>query len=197
MGCDIHIYVEKKINGKWILAQGLVEYKGDDGKITKRVPYPDQFYNGRNYLLFGMLTGGEVRAEPGIYFHDCTKGFPDDACEEIAEIYDSWGDDAHSASWLTAKELRKINPANDKIVIEAIVSDKKWDKFVASQLIGQPNYKLVEHFKNKETKTAHKRKWKEPIKDHISGFFEKVEMIGFYDMDCDEDEIRIIFWFDN
>ena len=68
-------------------------------------PKPVRIYlvnEKRNYALFGLLAG--VRnydikpiAPP--------RGFPKDVSKSIAEEYDSWGSDAHSASWLTLAEL--------------------------------------------------------------------------------------------
>ncbi len=56
----------------------------------------------RNYTLFGLLAG--------IRNYDIKpiappRGFPKDVSKSITEGYNSWGSDAHSASWLTLAEL--------------------------------------------------------------------------------------------
>lgn len=101
MGCDIHMYIEKKINGKWIPAQGFMKNRNDD---TPDVPYYDQFHQ-RNYALFGFLAG--VRNTDIVWFKP--KGFPADASEEVARVYHRWGSDAHTPSYLTKEELDRVD----------------------------------------------------------------------------------------
>lgn len=122
MGCDIHLYAEKKVNDQWVTIDKWSDnpdYKsnpeGEKPKIIKRGwsedEIDDRFYtDGRNYNLFCALAG--VRKY--IFSNDPTqvaeeKGFPQDACNEIKEEYDSWGSDAHTASWLTLGELESYD----------------------------------------------------------------------------------------
>lgn len=109
MGCDIHLYVEKRENGKWVHAQNHL-LVGDDQ--VPDVPYEQKIYSGRNYSLFAILAG----VRNGIGFAGCDtgdgfkpicepKGYPCDVSPEIAAIAASWGQDAHSASWHTLADL--------------------------------------------------------------------------------------------
>jgi len=86
MGCDIHGWVEKKVDGKWI---GIQELKNTD----------------RNYKRFAALAG--VRdyektsdAEP--------KGIPDDLSETVAYHIKQFGIDGHSHSHLPLYEAAEI-----------------------------------------------------------------------------------------
>ena len=91
MGCDIHPYMEFKINGEWVFI-GPVE--GD-----------------RNYMLFGMLSG--VRGADEGFFPQYTYRYPDDATRDMKRLIDDYGVDGHShtvctfekiCEWITVKE---------------------------------------------------------------------------------------------
>lgn len=102
MGCDIHLYVERRENGKWITCDAW-EGAGDD----RGIPYKKRFYSERNYDLFaifadvrngrgfaGVKTGGAL-----------PRGVPDDCCTEYREASEAYGIDGHSHSWLTIAEI--------------------------------------------------------------------------------------------
>lgn len=90
MGCDIHSYAEKK----------------DDSGRFQRVPVLEPFEN-RSYGTFGFLA--DVRNYSAVPPIAPRKGFPDDASAAVKEEYESWGMDAHSASWLSLQELLAFN----------------------------------------------------------------------------------------
>jgi hypothetical protein len=98
MGCDIHLYREKYVDGKWVSAD---EWQIDDGDLT--VPYEKLAYTGRNYCLFGFLSDG-VRTHHDFSFLE--RGIPFDACQQIAECSDRWNSDGHSHSYLFLHELK-------------------------------------------------------------------------------------------
>ena len=113
MGCDIHFYVEKKVNEKWETADKWNKYDDDDyeeGDLT--VNYEDRFYHNRNYDLFAILA--DVRNGRG-FAGICTgdgfipisapKGLPDDICDQVKKEADRWEGDAHSHSHFLLSEL--------------------------------------------------------------------------------------------
>lgn len=108
MGCDIHLYVEKKVDGVWVSAD---EWKSDeDGRMI--VPYEKEFYNDRNYDLFAILANvrngrGFAGCYTGEGFNPIAdpRGIPDDVCEAVKFEYDAWDGDGHSHSYFTVKEL--------------------------------------------------------------------------------------------
>ena len=81
MGCDIHLYIEKKKNGKWVPAQGFMMTGNYDPDIPD-VPAADRFKK-RNYALFGFLAG--VRCPKFQRFE--VKGFPKNASKEVKRVY--------------------------------------------------------------------------------------------------------------
>lgn len=93
MGCDIHTFIEKKVNGKW---EPIFLYRIDGNH--PELAYP---YNGRNYELFSILAG--VRG-----WHNALvdlRGLPTDISEGVSREYDWWGNDAHSMTWYDLFEL--------------------------------------------------------------------------------------------
>ena len=114
MGCDIHFYVERLVDGKWVTADRWSpdEYAGDEGEPPLQIAYEDRFYSGRNYSLFGILA--DVRNGRGFAGIDTGNGFvpiddprglPENACAEVKADSDRWGGDGHSHSWFTVAEL--------------------------------------------------------------------------------------------
>lgn len=96
MGCDIHVCCEFRKDGQWKSADLFYMYDG----IPKVVPV----YNFRSYMLFGILAG--VRSFE--YEPICEpRGMPDDCCESTKNLYDCWGADAHTPSYLTYRELQE------------------------------------------------------------------------------------------
>ena len=127
MGCDIHVFVEKKSeNGVWEAVYGescMLDWyreqlekaiKNDNGNsiefYTERVnqnlePALDWLYDGRCYDLFALLA--DVRNRNDITPISEPKGLPDDISKEIEEEADVWKYDGHSYSYYTLAELNE------------------------------------------------------------------------------------------
>lgn len=123
MGCDIHIIAEKRredgtwrklpdpikkcwsCDGKKVYGPDAApDYVGKpcgwcEGKGERR----DAFYSGRNYRLFAVLAG--VRNDYGIQPIRKPRGLPKDGSPASRELGAYWGEDGHSASYLTLKEI--------------------------------------------------------------------------------------------
>lgn len=115
MGCDIHMTVEVKRNGKWEYVPTSEKYKVgefEDGgdKIDYEKWFADPMYFGRNYDLFAILAdvrNGRGFAGTGTGFKPISgpRGVPSDAGPEYLKEVDRWGGDGHSHSHLTLAEL--------------------------------------------------------------------------------------------
>jgi hypothetical protein len=107
MGCDIHLYVEKRTpSGQWKSVDKWKDCDYDDGR--KCVDYEDSFYHDRNYRLFSILADvrNDDKGHPSYLKPICQpKGIPDDASTAVAREYKHWEGDAHSASWHTLEDL--------------------------------------------------------------------------------------------
>lgn len=97
MGCDIHEYREKKVNGEWITADTWETE--EDGYMTNDCPYL-----GRNYTLFGFLAGVRIEVSEGL---GEPKGLPDDVSTEVKQASDYWGSDGHSHSWVLVSDIKE------------------------------------------------------------------------------------------
>lgn len=116
MGCDIHFYVERRVDGVWATADKWTNEHG-----YKHVPYADEFYSDRSYGLFAVLAG--VRNS-----HDVTpiaepRGVPADACPEYLEA--SGDGDGHSHSYFTVAELLAFD-WTQTITYTGVVNPSAW-----------------------------------------------------------------------
>lgn len=112
MGCDIHLYVEKKVDGKWVSADKWTKDKYSDDPKKVSVGYKDSFYSGRNYDLFAILADvrngrGFAGCKTGEGFNTIKKprGIPKDCDPRVKAEADGWDCDGHSHSFLTVAEL--------------------------------------------------------------------------------------------
>lgn len=90
MGCDIHIYAEKK----------------DDSGNWQSIPRFELFQD-RNYVAFSFFAG--VRNSSEIKPISKPRGIPEDASKTALKSFKKWGDDAHTPSWLSLEELMAFN----------------------------------------------------------------------------------------
>jgi hypothetical protein len=84
MGCDIHSYAEKRVNGKWELI-------------------PFEPFDWRNYGMYGFLA--DVRNYSDVPPLAKPRGLPDDVSADVKAESDHWDCDGHSHSWLSVGEL--------------------------------------------------------------------------------------------
>jgi len=99
MGCDIHAYREKQVNGQWVTAD---EWDTEDPEDI-HVPYEKLAYRGRDYKLFGLLADG-VRSSHAVSFK--VRGLPSDVSPEVKANAEGWGVDGHNHSYLYLNELK-------------------------------------------------------------------------------------------
>ena len=118
MGTDIHFYVERYENGKWVhvVDSGIpcersncqdADPDEDDGFRCYRCKDTgfERFYRQRNYWLFGVLAG--VRGmHPPIKL---PKGLPSDLSDEVTVEWRRGESDWHTPTYLTLAELNTFN----------------------------------------------------------------------------------------
>lgn len=91
MGCDIHIWIEKRVDGQWQPAEDYQE----EGL------YQSDIYQGCNYRLFAVLA--DVRNSDDVKPIAPPRGVPQDASTIVQELVHDYAD--HSHSWFTLREL--------------------------------------------------------------------------------------------
>lgn len=144
MGCDIHMFVEKRVNGEWVTADtwfdddeeygGKSIYKWGEGENAIDI-ISGPIYHDRNYSLFSIL--GDVRNGSGFAGTDTGDGFvpihpnrglPVDVCEVIKDQSDGWDIDGHSHNWATLQELMDYD-WTQKTKRRGWVSSKQYVRF--------------------------------------------------------------------
>lgn len=104
MGCDIHEYREKKVDGVWVTAD---EWEDDSEDYDKPPGYSFSNncpYLNRNYALFGFLANVRVDVPEG--FGE-PRGLPVDVSKMVRQACTNYGSDGHSHSWVLISELKE------------------------------------------------------------------------------------------
>lgn len=109
MGCDIHAFIEYVYEGD------SFTHSFGDGELNF----------GRDYTLFSLMAGVRGSENPIV----SPRGFPDDCLSRgdstafksnwsVAEKYKEYGSDAHTPTWLTLDELKKVRAEYIKTQLE-------------------------------------------------------------------------------
>jgi len=105
MGCDIHLFVERREGDKWVSCD---RWEQEDGWYS----VTNSFYYERNYDLFAILANvrngrgfAGVKTGEGFASISEPRGVPADAAPEFLRVVEQWGVDGHSHSYLTVAEL--------------------------------------------------------------------------------------------
>lgn len=192
MGCDIHTYKEKFVDGRWQTADEWVPY--DNEEKTLEVPYKKHAYTGRNYNLFGLLAG--VRNREGTLTL-APRGIPFDVSPEVQAANESWDADGHSHSYLYLHELRSLRSLVRERTIP-VSGMKRKDQVAAleaSIASGAPNYDLLYPYCQGTTDQDQIEFRIELPMDYMVGK-DLDEMIAAFD-GIDGENHRLVFWFDN
>ena len=221
MGCDIHFYVERRVDGRWVSADTWTPNKyykpgEDDGERPFEVAYENRFYRGRNYDLFAMLADvrngrgfGGVKTGEGFIPICAPRGLPDDVSDEVRAERAAWDCDGHSDSWLTVAELNAYDwqqTTQHQGIVDALNyfiwqrdgKPRSWAGFVDGP--------AVRHITNAEMDAAVREAhftnglytrvtWCEPYAASAPEFLE-VTLPRLRALGSPED-VRIVFWFDN
>lgn len=207
MGCDIHMYVEYKKDLPIKYSQEREE-KWVSGDYFKFNPYKDiwdeeeefsviHLYKGRNYGLFSTLAG--VRD----YTNTITpvsepKGIPEDCCDYVKNENESWSGDGHTHSWLTLKEIRDYQSGNPVLPHTGLISPK--------DIAALDNEGITPESWCQGTNQAgwERREWIEknetlvPLIEAMQRRAKELMQYEWQEYDFANDEnIRIVFWFDN
>lgn len=115
MGCDIHIWAERKTENGY---EVIKDARFAEGSAP---------FDWRSYGMYGFLAG--VRNYSDVPPIADRRGFPDDASDDVADDYDSWSGDAHSASWLSVTELSSFDydQAVEDRRVTVQVGPNSWD----------------------------------------------------------------------
>lgn len=210
MGCDIHIHTEKLLTiGKtqqWINTDHfkfINQYDRNENPELRCV----YIYDGRDYHLFGILTGGRVRyTTDDVHEMSLPRGLPEDVSLITRKEYEKAGY-WHSASSFTLNELYEYRDNMKKRKHECWVPEEE-----ALIIDDDPEYCPPEGSCKPYDmgKGWVYRKWNElyPGFKYFLKCIEKKAEEDFYIYYLDKkkrkeylrkhaDEYRVVFWFDS
>lgn len=189
MGCDIHLYKEKKINGVWVTADSRWVDEYDEG--VKDVPYQDRFTN-RDYNLFGAIAGVRHKYD----FSLKPRGLPFNACDEVKTVSDQWGRDGHSHSHLTLSELKDLwlFLSDKTLPISGMKHKDELAEFRKELEKEYPDYnKLYPYCQGTNHRDYEDFKFDLQCTFILDGIKQIIELFD----GVDGDDHRVVFWFDN
>jgi hypothetical protein len=164
MGCDIHPFVERRENGRW--EAGIVDFG--------RNRYDKSPFGWRSYGVFGFLA--DVRNYSRVPTIAECRGLPDDVSDYVRQQYEEWQSDAHSASWVTVKELLDFDYDREFEDLRVVrqTGPNSWNHGAT----GEPG--------EGEMTT---------IREFLDGaFFSDLETLAALGP---PEDVRVVFWFDN
>jgi hypothetical protein len=191
MGCDIHLYKEKKVNGRWVTADEGWKNEFDEGGVD--VPYDNRFTD-RDYDLFGYLSKG-VRREFDFSF--LARGIPFNASEEVKKCSEQWGSDGHSHSYLTLTELKEAWEflQTKTIPVDGMKSQDGFKELMESiESNEETDWDLIYPFCQGTTDRSYKRFSADVPATYKLGGVKRI--IDLFE-GINAEECRIVFWFDN
>jgi hypothetical protein len=195
MGCDIHMYREKLVNGRWVTGDtGWETDAHDDGTTYPYLSYRHRCYTDRNYEMFGVLSKG-VRSEHTFSFQP--RGLPLNPCEEVKGRSDALGEDGHNHSYLYLHEMRELAEflKTATVRISGMKSPEELASLRASIDSGSPDWNLLYPYCQwTSDRTAEKFAFDVPASFIVGEGLERI-VAAFDGMDGDNH--RVIFWFDN
>jgi len=173
MGCDIHSFAEVRRNNKWEIVKEHFSLDEFNRKYYNKEK-GDNPFDWRSYSMFGFLAG--VRNYSCCEPISESKGIPEDVCEEIKEEYERWDSDAHSASYLTLRELIEFD-YNQILWDRRITREESPNCFNGAALANEGEGKMITY--------------REHLGESFFKHLEELNQLG------ELDDVRIVFWFDN
>lgn len=214
MGCDIHLFGERRVDGKW---ESVDEWVTEDfaGYIYTSVKRDARLYDGRNYDLFAILANvrngyGFAGVLTGTGFIPISepRGLPTDVSPEVKANSMDWGGDGHSHSWLTLRELLDYdwNQTTMKVGVvdvERYIGNREgpydnycgWISGPSVNVMPVDKAQLMSDDELRDAASHVQVLWPQTYRERAEHFLTttipKLEALG------SPDDVRIVFWFDN
>lgn len=207
MGCDIHMHVEYKrtINNikKWICGDYFKVNPYYNSKCVYEEPFElVDFCDDRNYNLFAILAN--VRNYGETDYISNPRGLPDDVTKEVQAEAERWGEDGHSHSYITLKELLDFQENIKPLKQQGMVSPKE------QKALDEKGTLPSMWCQGTNMEGWAWRKWEMEntvLLPLIESLKRRADELGvIYDIQWERDyeeaykrseDIRIVFWFDN
>lgn len=182
MGCDIHITVEVQGSRGWRCVSQFTDPDKDGNCLVN-----GGVYDGRNYLLFGLLAGVRDKRVQAI---DSPRGFPIGVSATSLGFHASVSD--HSHTWLTVKEILRSDVWYQTVDCDAYASAWMADLINDEGLI--PRWGYSPEPAGCCQVPAH---WDEPVYYSCKEFLADVAMLMRYSAIGDGSDVRLVIGFDS
>jgi hypothetical protein len=191
MGCDIHLYKEKKISGQWVTADSGWDDEYDEG--YEDLPWEKRFTD-RDYDLFGFLSKG-VRRDHAFSF--VGRGMPFNACPEVLALKEHVDLDGHSGSFLYLSELKDAWQylQSKTVTVSGMKDADSFNELMESVNSDQPtDWSLLYPYCQGTTNHSYKSFEIEIPASYVLDGVKKI--ISLFE-GIEAEDHRIVFWFDN
>lgn len=203
MGCDIHLFVEKKVGRSWYSWSRTEVVYGHGCEWVQ-----DYYgYDDRNYALFAVLA--DVRNRDGLKPLAQPRGLPEDVSWKVQQESESWDGDGHSHSWFTLKELEEydwgglrkesgvISAAQYEVLRTTGRPPTEWCQGVSGpgiRVFSEEDYpKLKDTVEHPYVKASWFRDGSVMFGRFVSQTIPRLRELA----DGNHNDVRIVFWFDN
>ena len=174
MGCDIHSFAEVKRKGKWEVVGDVFPLHDFNREYQKKTHGSNPF-NWRAYGMYGFLA--DVRNYSHVPVIAQPKyAIPDDSSDLVKEKFEDWRGNAHTATWLTARQLLEFNYDQtfwDRRVTKQ-TGPNSWNGAALAEE-GEGEYLTVREFLGEQ-------------------FFSDLNILKSLG---NPEDVRVVFWFDN
>lgn len=201
MGCDIHIYAERRVGNKWHNCDYYVPSLNERWRDNfERV----ETCGNRNYALFATLAN--VRNYGNTDYICEPKGLPKDVSDFVLDEYEDEYGDLHSCSYLTLQELIDFSNEGHPLKRRGMLSPQQQAELDEGI--------LPEHWcQGTSNPDFEFREWEEqidilaPLIEDLKRRADQLNMIYYFLWNGNDRsrkeayeksaDIRIVFWFDN
>lgn len=168
MGCDIHSFAERKLNGKWLkVEEGFIELSEDHKRIYKKEKGNEPF-DWRSYSMFAFLAN--------------VRNF--DCCEPISEPKGWPEDSVFLDSMYERNDIYEDEPMTNKQDIESYAHS--WSYLTLKELLDF-DYDKTFWDKREEEITSYREKLGREFFKQL----EELKQLG------EPEDVRVVFWFDS
>lgn len=206
MGCDIHLYCEGYIGGKWINIDRWYRQTGwpEIAVAGKEGFTPVDLLDGaRDYWLFYLLAGVRGSEDTDSYPPIAPpRGLPDEWDALLAEEYDfrDMPDNVnvHHVSHLTLKDLKE-STYSKPMPLRGWVEEAEYEQMTRRTAAGEKVQLSFWDVKtgNGEERGRVLREWHGFINLNLISLIEQMEQLKKERRIGGDEEVRIVFWFDN
>lgn len=113
MGCDIHLYRERKVHGEW--ESDTIEEQESGEEYMNYQGF--RLKGGRSYVLFAALSAVRSYDKFVIQPPAEDRGWPDDVCGVNQRCSDQWDGDGHSHGWLSIAEVHSLKEQWEQAIV--------------------------------------------------------------------------------